>query len=385
MYHIDYLPLLKLHLRVCKFIKCLPFEYDEKSGLVIRTQNSRQVITFKIQSIFSLLYSFATILHVCIGRLTLTERFLGSLFLILDILLTTTRWNYSLDKSPGQIVNSFLQFEKQILEDLPTAPSSLGTKLMKIFIPVATLSLTGIAIFEFLLLLFAPCTPPFLLSMFPTCRQYYANGYLVQCGIRLFESWMQWHMLLSGGTWVIYILFVGIVCLLTYFRVLHSQIAQIKKDQDMDTCIRLYRSIQILEKSFNDFLMVMIVPAMMICSPGIQLIVQYVCINHHKDIAMPGFLVFPTLGLDAGINNVLVFTLASHINIGSEKALQGMKEKVMGLEKRKLMKRQIRACSVLKVKFGSNFIDRGTPLVIQNFCVNQTVALTLIKSRHVAR
>lgn len=116
MYHIDYLPLLKLHLRVCKFIKCLPFEYDEKSGLVIRTQNSRQVITFKIQSIFSLLYSFATILHVCIGRLTLTERFLGSLFLILDILLTTTRWNYSLDKSPGQIVNSFLQFEKQILE-----------------------------------------------------------------------------------------------------------------------------------------------------------------------------------------------------------------------------------------------------------------------------
>lgn len=153
----------------------------------------------------------------------------------------------------------------------------------------------------------------------------------------------------------------------------------------MDACIRLYKCIQVLEKSFNDFLMIRIVPALLIFSPGLQLIVQYVCINHHRDIPMPGFLVFPLIGGDAGINNILVFTLASGINIASERAIQGMRNKVIGLEQGKLLRRRLRGCSVLKVKFGSNFIDRGTPLVIQNFCINQTVALTLIKSSKAAR
>lgn len=62
-----------------------------------------------------------------------------------------------------------------------------------------------------------------------------------------------------------------------------------------------------------------------------------------------------------------------------------MMKKVPGLEGKKLIRRQVKGCSMLKVKFGSNFIDRGTPLVIQNFCINQTVSLTLIKLAHVAR
>lgn len=78
----------------------------------------------------------------------------------------------------------------------------------------------------------------------------------------------------------------------------------------MVACIRLYKCIQILEKSFNDFLMGGIVPAMVICTPGRQLLVQDMCINHHKDIPMPGFLVFPLIGGDPVINNVFVFTLA---------------------------------------------------------------------------
>ncbi|OXA43273.1 hypothetical protein Fcan01_21973 [Folsomia candida] len=124
---------------------------------------------------------------------------------------------------------------------------------------------------------------------------------------------------------------------------------------------------------------------MLFCAPGVQLIAQYVCINHHAEIAMPGFLLFPLIGGDAGITNVLVFTLASYINIASERALQGMKDKIRLLESKRFMIKQLRACSVLKVKFGSNFIDRGTPLVIQNFCISQTVTLSLIKSGQVKR
>lgn len=115
MYHTDYFPLLKLHLRVCKFLKCIPFEYNEKLGIIIRTRNVQHIRMFKWQSILSLLYTFATFLHVFFGGLTLIEKFQESLFLIMDILVTAMRWNYSLDPSPGQIINAFINFEKQIL------------------------------------------------------------------------------------------------------------------------------------------------------------------------------------------------------------------------------------------------------------------------------
>lgn len=106
----------------------------------------------------------------------------------------------------------------------------------------------------------------------------------------------------------------------------------------MDACIRLYKCIQMLEKSFNDFLMARIVPAMLSCSPGVQLIVQYVCINHHNDIPMPGFLVFPIIGWNGGITNVLVYSLASGIHSASEAALVGIKNKLVGLQGQKLIK-----------------------------------------------
>lgn len=153
----------------------------------------------------------------------------------------------------------------------------------------------------------------------------------------------------------------------------------------MNCCIRLYHCIQIVEKSFNDFLMVRVIPAVITGSPAIQILAQYTCINHYGDIGMPGFLVFPLIGGNAMINNVLVNTLASCINTASVKALASVKDKVALVEKKKLMRRRVWACSVLKVKFGSNFIDRGTPLVMQNFCMSQTVSLSLITGKDTRR
>lgn len=96
---------------------------------------------------------------------------------------------------------------------------------------------------------------------------------------------------------------------------------------------------------------------------------------------MPGYLVFPLMGIDAGIFNVVVVSLASSIHGLSRKVLRSVTDRVMKLDiKRKVAKREFRACCNFKVKFGSNFIDRGTTLMIQNFCTNQTASLSLIQS-----
>lgn len=159
------------------------------------------------------------------------------------------------------------------------------------------------------------------------------------------------------------------------------EIEKIQTGRDKDTSLHLYRCIQILEKSMNPYTSDKILPAMLICCPSIQIIGQFVSINLHGSIPMPGFLVFPLMMVDTTIFNVLIVTFASLIFSSSQKTLQSLGKKLMErVNERGLTRRQLRSCSMLKIKFGSNFIDPGTPLVIQTFCINQTMSLSLINS-----
>ncbi|OXA61399.1 Light-independent protochlorophyllide reductase subunit B [Folsomia candida] len=156
----------------------------------------------------------------------------------------------------------------------------------------------------------------------------------------------------------------------------------IRNGHNKEECIHLYRSMQILEKIFNDFVRERVLPAILFCTPAVQVVGMYVGINLQSEIAMPGFLVFPLIGVDAAVCNILVVTMASWIYKRSQKLILLLKKRAARIPSQKaLIKRQIRSCSEMRVKFGSNFIDRGTPLVIQNFCINQTMTLTLITAK----
>lgn len=131
----------------------------------------------------------------------------------------------------------------------------------------------------------------------------------------------------------------------------------------------------------NEFLMARVVPALVSLTPIVQIICQYVCIKLHDQISMPGFLMFPLILVDAVVINGFVFTLASAINSTSAKLLEThVKRTVEFGGKRSVLAREIKACGVLKIKFGSNYIDNGTPLAIQNFCLNQTLSLLLLSA-----
>ncbi|XP_035702047.1 uncharacterized protein LOC118433837 [Folsomia candida] len=251
--------------------------------------------------------------------------------------------------------------------------------MMRIFIPTAEFSLPVIVLLLFSLLTYAPCTAPFIVSM----QQYCNNGMqfsAVRLTLHLFEAWMVWHILMAGGTWIIYAFLTGVVAILSIVGILEGKIKTIQTEANMNSCIKFYQRIQILQTLMNSFLRDRLLPVMMLFVPGIQVIAQYVTIDHHSDITMPGFLIFPLIGLNCGANNVLAFTLASFVNSGSEKVMATLRKKSSQLRgKKALMKRQLRGCTALQVKFGSNYIDRGTPLVVQTFCINQTASLTLIK------
>ncbi|OXA42419.1 hypothetical protein Fcan01_22871 [Folsomia candida] len=268
--------------------------------------------------------------------------------------------------------------------DLPRLPLAMKTKAVKTFIYLLEVAIFLYPILVFLLLQFIPRTPPFILSMFqrfgPSGGEEF--GYKVTLGVHLFETWMTFHFMYSGTTWFLYV-FVGIAFLLNYFQLLNREILKTENHNDVTACIWLYRYVQVLEKSFNAFVSEKLVPTIKFCLPALQIFALYVWITLHATIALPGFAIFPLLAINAGISNILVITLASIVNISSEGVLNALGQKVVGCQggKRALIRREVEACGVLKVKFGSNFIDRGTPLVMQNFCITQTVSLCLVKAR----
>ncbi len=77
---------------------------------------------------------------------------------------------------------------------------------------------------------------------------------------------------------------------------------------------------------------------------------------------------------------IFVFGFLADVYNVSQQALQ----KINGrheLKKHKLFGRWLKSCPVFKIFFGgSNYLDRLTPLNIQDFAVNQTVSLMLLQN-----
>lgn len=68
--------------------------------------------------------------------------------------------------------------------------------------------------------------------------------------------------------------------------------------------------------------MLRVVPSVVGLIPMLQIVFQFVCIKLHGKIAMPGFLIFPLILLDAVVTNAFVFTLASRVNSTSTEVLE---------------------------------------------------------------
>ncbi|XP_035702639.1 uncharacterized protein LOC118434048 [Folsomia candida] len=361
---------------------CLPFDFDEGSNRLVGARSVRQIRMSQFQCVLSTFYCFAMFLLLAIGGLSTTEKFQASPFFMLNLLACIVRWSNVIGNDAIQIINSFLEFEhstvKAISSNTGTTPVA---KAMKYFIALILISLRIISIMQMTLFLFAPCTVPFIVSMSVECRG-------IRTGLgpsrwigHILDTWILSHGCYSAAIPVLFVLCVGIVCFLTYFDVLTSYRRSLRliTFTHMASCIRLYRSIHLLEKSFNAFLMQRILPPFMLTCIGLQIMGLYVCIMHQKDIPIAGLLVFHLLGVDAMICSI--FTMASLVHTKSTNVLEMLGRTVAGIGKnRKVVRRELKSLTVMNLKFGSNFIDRETPLNIQSFAWNQTVSLCLIKS-----
>lgn len=118
----------------------------------------------------------------------------------------------------------------------------------------------------------------------------------------------------------------------------------------------MYHYVQVLDKSFNAFVTERIVPMLISFLPAIQISALYVCITMHGEITLPGFAVYPVMVVSAVINNILLISLASMVNIISQRVLNTLAQNNLGCQRgrRVLLRKELRACGLLKIKFGES-------------------------------
>ncbi|OXA54079.1 hypothetical protein Fcan01_11224 [Folsomia candida] len=259
---------------------------------------------------------------------SLARKCQGFVFCVMFIILIGACWNYYLDKAQIQMINTCLEYESNILEGAEKPESSTQLKATIVFFHLLKHSYYMGPLAVLGLILFDPCTPPFILSMTTACSE------------------LRW-------TWR----YMLIPPLETYIGFCFFYIGTAPLAYNFCAGIRL-------------------IPEW---CPLLQIGVQYVVITMHGKIAMPVFLIFPVILMDTILNNMLIFTLASWVFNSSVKSVEKLDRTTLKYGRRSIIRRTLKSCGLLKIKFGSNSIDRRTPLVIQNLCLTQTMSIILIK------
>lgn len=139
--------------------------------------------------------------------------------------------------------------------------------------------------------------------------------------------------------------------------------------------IKLYRCLQVLEKQMNHALSKRIIPVLVIQAPMMQIIVSFVFIKLASSLPSEGFLSYPFIIIMVGSSCMIFETFAAQFG---EKSTNLCHNWLMEKGIAKVNVKRIRSLQSMRIKVGSNFIDGGTALVTQDFCLNQTVSLLLM-------
>jgi hypothetical protein len=108
-----FLPVVKKYLKVAQIFGATHVEIEENGS--IKMANSKRILyIYKIGTVLHRMYALAMCIHYMIGHLTPLEKLKGSMCLIVYTFSAIFRTGIKLENEPIQLVNMFLELEKQI-------------------------------------------------------------------------------------------------------------------------------------------------------------------------------------------------------------------------------------------------------------------------------
>jgi hypothetical protein len=137
---------------------------------------------------------------------------------------------------------------------------------------------------------------------------------------------------------------------------------------------RRYRYIQILEILVNEFGQSKFVPVSIVLIPMMEILGLFGTVKLYDVVPLPGFIIYPYAYFCAMVVLLLYVATSGKLFDTSKNILNLWRT----LKATKLRRKIIKSLQPLKIKFGSNFIESSTSLVIQSFCLKTVVDLLLL-------
>lgn len=141
--------------------------------------------------------------------------------------------------------------------------------------------------------------------------------------------------------------------------------------------IKTYQNLKLIEILATITTSWRLIPAFVVGFPVIQVLSSYVCIRLRDEISLSEFLMFLLLYLDGFFINMVLFTVASNTFEGSSELLRKWK---WSQKHSRYTRKVLDSLTPLKFKICNNFVERTTPLVIQDFTIQNTVTGLLLKN-----
>lgn len=215
----------------------------------------------------------------------------------------------------------------------------------------------------------SPCQLPFLGSLLlSSCSGWEAPFLLTRLALAFLECSALWQLVVVEVPYVIFVLVSGIILLWIGFQSLGNGVAELQVD------IRRYRQLQVLENLINSCVRRRIFPVITACLPLVEIVGGFILLKLHSFLDPSQLITFYCT-----LFNMLVLSGAGSIHSKSFGWLVAARNGVVGNKAHKVLRREIMSLLPMRVWFSSNFVDHLTTLVVQDFCINQTITLLLME------
>lgn len=124
-----------------------------------------------------------------------------------------------------------------------------------------------------------------------------------------------------------------------------------------------------------------ILPAVLVTISFGNILGTYLTVSLKSDIFQSlGHGLFPTFATASFNSIIAIGTICGYANRCSRKCVLGFSTKSMPMNRmsRIIFRKMVRSCSLVKIRFGSNFMEISTPLVMSSWCAKSSVRLLLL-------
>ncbi|OXA48047.1 hypothetical protein Fcan01_17078 [Folsomia candida] len=251
--------------------------------------------------------------------------------------------------------------------DYPAESGLLFSRLSYFFAMVEFLYVES-AMFMLLITILLPCKAPLLSSHLCHHTFYDLHHLIAYLLLPVIEFVIMSWMIVGGAHYCCLVLISSI-------SFLHLEFQKFKKSQNIAK-IKGYRKLQMFEKLVNSTLKDKILPIFAYAIPLMQIFVGFMAAKMMTMTPLnPRVALFAYGYVGAILMSVLTLTSAGMVNTLSA----GWIKSGNGKERSTKIGRKLHtSLAPLKIRFANNFVDKLTPLVMQEFCVSQSVTLLIL-------